>query len=134
LLGQERLKADLQRETVRSAVIAAWGAFQTTKLQIQSFQAQVRANEIALEGVREEAKVGQRTTLDVLNAQQLLLNSRVSLVTAQRDQVVASYALLAASGQLSAATLGLRVATYDPTLHFDQVKDKWIGTGTPDGK
>ena len=134
LLGQERLKADLQRETVRQTVIAAWGAFQTTKLKIQSFQAQVRANEIALEGVREEAKVGQRTTLDVLNAQQLLLNSRVSLVTAQRDQVVASYALLAASGQLSAATLGLRVATYDPTVHFDQVKNKWIGTGTPDGK
>jgi outer membrane protein len=134
LLGQERLKADLQRETVRSTVIAAWGAFQTTKLKIQSFQAQVRANEIALEGVREEAKVGQRTTLDVLNAQQLLLNSRVRLVTAQRDQVVASYALLAASGQLSAATLGLRVATYDPTVHFDQVKDKWIGTRTPDGK
>jgi outer membrane protein len=133
LLGQTRLQLDLQRETVRSGVIVAWGAFQTTKLTIQSFQAQVRANEIALEGVREEAKVGQRTTLDVLNAQQTLLNSRVSLVTAQRNQVVASYALLAASGQLSAATLGLRVATYDPTLHFDQVKDKWIGTRTPDG-
>ncbi len=133
LLGQTRLQLDLQRETVRSGVIVAWGAFQTTKLTIQSFQAQVRANEIALEGVREEAKVGQRTTLDVLNAQQTLLNSRVSLVTAQRNQVVASYALLAASGQLSAATLGLRVATYDPTLHFDQIKDKWIGTRTPDG-
>ena len=132
-LGQARLAADVQRETVRSAVIAAWGAFQTTKLQIQSYQAQVRANEIALEGVREEAKVGQRTTLDVLNAQQTLLNSRVSLVTSQRDQVVASYGLLAASGQLSAATLGLRVDAYDPTLHFDQVKNKWIGTRTPDG-
>ena len=93
----------------------------------------MRANEIALEGVREEAKVGQRTTLDVLNAQQTLLNSRVSLVTAQRNQVVASYALLAATGQLSAATLALRVMTYDPTLHFDQVKDKWFGTRTPDG-
>ena len=133
LLGQARLQADLQRETVRSAVIAAWGGFQTTKLQIQSYQAQVRANEIALEGVREEAKVGQRTTLDVLNAQQTLLNSRVSLVTSQRDQVVASYLLLAAVGQLSASTLGLRVATYDPTVHFDQVKDKWLGTRTPDG-
>ena len=132
-LGQARLAADVQRETVRSAVVAAWGGFQTTKLQIQSYQAQVRANEIALEGVREEAKVGQRTTLDVLNAQQTLLNSRVSLVTAQRDQVVASYLLLAASGQLSASTLGLRVNTYDPTLHFDQVKNKWIGTRTPDG-
>ena len=133
LVGQARLQADQQREAVRSGVIAAWGGFQTTKLTIQSFQAQVRANEIALEGVREEAKVGQRTTLDVLNAQQTLLNSRVSLVTAQRNQVVASYALLAATGQLSAATLSLRVMTYDPTIHFDQVKDKWVGTRTPDG-
>ena len=132
-LGQSRIQVDLQRETVRSAVVAAWGSFQTTKLTIQSFQAQVRANEIALQGVREEAKVGQRTTIDVLNAQQTLLNSRVSLVTAQRTQVVASYTLLAAVGKLSAATLGLRVATYDPTLHFDQVKGKWIGTRTPDG-
>ena len=133
LLGQARMTADQQREAVRSAVTAAWGAFQTTKLQIQSYQAQVRANEIALEGVREEAKVGQRTTLDVLNAQQTLLNSRVSLVTAQRDQVVTSYSLLAASGQLSASVLGLRVNAYDPSLHFDQVKSKWIGTRTPDG-
>ena len=132
-LGQSRIQVDLQRETIRSAVVAAWGSFQTTKLTIQSFQAQVRANEIALQGVREEAKVGQRTTIDVLNAQQTLLNSRVSLVTAQRTQVVASYTLLAAVGKLSAATLGLRVATYDPALHYDQVKGKWIGTRTPDG-
>ena len=132
-LGQARLQVDLQRETIRSGVVTAWGSFQTTKLTIQSYQAQVRANEIALEGVREEAKVGQRTTIDVLNAQQTLLSSRVNLVTAQRTQVVTSYVLLSAIGKLSAATLGLRVATYDPTLHFDQVKDKWIGTRTPDG-
>ena len=132
-LGQARVQVDLQREAIRSAVITAWGSFQTTKLTIQSYQAQVRANEIALEGVREEAKVGQRTTIDVLNAQQTLLSSRVNLVTAQRTQVVTSYSLLAAIGQLSATTLGLRVANYDPTLHFDQVKDKWIGTRTPDG-
>ena len=132
-LGQSRIQVDLQRETIRSAVVAAWGGFQTTKLTIQSFQAQVRANEIALEGVREEAKVGQRTTIDVLNAQQTLLNSRVSLVTAQRTQVVTSYTLLAAVGKLSAASLGLRVATYHPEAHFDQVKGKWIGTRTPDG-
>jgi outer membrane protein len=101
---------------------------------IQAAQAQVRAAEIALNGVREEAKVGQRTTLDVLNAQQLLLNARVQLVTAQRDRVVGSYALLASVGQLSASTLGLQVVKYDPTIHFDQVKGKWIGTGTPDGR
>jgi len=132
-LGQARMQVDLQREVIRSGVVTAWGSFQTTKLTIQSYQAQVRANEIALEGVREEAKVGQRTTIDVLNAQQTLLSSRVNLVTAQRTQVVTSYTLLAAIGKLSAATLGLRVATYDPTLHFDQVKDKWIGTRTPGG-
>ena len=86
-----------------------------------------------MNGVREEAKVGQRTTLDVLNAQQTLLNARVSLVTAQRDQVVYSYNLLSTTGQLSALTLGLRVANYDPSLHYEQVKGKWIGTSTPEG-
>ena len=132
-LGQARLNADLQRETIRSLTTSAWGSFETSKLTILSYQAQVRANEVALNGVREEAKVGQRTTLDVLNAQQTLLSSRVNLVTAQRDQVVYSYNLLSATGQLSAATLGLRVPNYDPTLHYDQVKGKWIGTRTPDG-
>ena len=132
-LGQARLNADLQRESIRSLTTSAWGSFETSKLTILSYQAQVRANEIALNGVREEAKVGQRTTLDVLNAQQTLLSARVNLVTAQRDQVVFSYNLLSATGQLSAATLGLRVPNYDPTLHYDQVKGKWIGTRTPDG-
>ena len=128
LLGQARMQLDLQREAIRSGVISAWGAFQTSKLTIRSLQAEVKANEIALEGTREEARVGQRTTLDILNAQQVLMSSRVSLVVAQRFRVVASYGLLAAMGKLSAATLSLGVASYDPTLHFDQVKDKWFGT------
>ena len=72
--------------------------------------AQVNAAEIALNGVREEARVGQRTTLDVLNAQQELVNARVALVTAQHDRVVASYTLLAAVGALSMQRLGLNVA------------------------
>ena len=134
LLGQARLQADLQRETVRSAVVSAWGAYQNTKASIRSIQTSVKANEIALAGIREEAKVGQRTTLDVLNAQQTLLTSRASLISAQRDQVVNSYALLAAVGQLSSARLGLQVASYDPTVHFDQVKDKVWGVRTPDGR
>jgi len=84
--------------------------------------------------VREEARVGQRTTLDVLNAQQELVNARVSLVTAQRDRVVASYTLLAAVGRLSAQVLGLGVPVYDPTSHYHQVRDSWAGVRTPDGK
>ncbi len=70
----------------------------------------------------------------MLNAQQTLLNARVQLVSAEHDQVVASYALLSAIGRLSTANLGVAVAQYDPRVHFDQVKDKWIGLRTPDGK
>jgi outer membrane protein len=134
LLGQARLQADLQRDSVRAAVVSAWGQLDSARAVIQSSQAAVKAAEIALDGVREEAKVGQRTTLDVLNAQQLLLNTRVSLVTAQRDRVVASYAVMASVGRLTAANLSLAVVQYDPTVHLDQVKDKWIGLRTPDGR
>jgi outer membrane protein len=132
--GQARLVADLQREQVRSQVVSAWGFWQNSRQLIDSVQAQVRAAEIALNGVREEARVGQRTTLDVLNAQQALLNARVNLVTAQRDRVVGSYSLLSSVGNLSARTLGLNAPNYDPTVHYDQVKGKWIGLRTPDGR
>ena len=133
-LAQARLNADLQRDMVRANVVSTWGQLESAKAVIRSAQAAVKASEIALDGVREEAKVGQRTTLDVLMAQQTLLQSRVSLVTAQRDRVVASYAVFAAVGRLSAANLNLAVIQYDPTVHFDQVKDKWAGLRTPDGR
>mgnify|MGYP001766460547 CR=1 FL=1 len=133
-LGQARLQADLQRDAVRAQVVSTWGQLETAKAQIRSGQAAVTAAEIALNGVREEAKVGQRTTLDVLNAQQALLNTRVALVTAQRDRVVASYAVMAATGRLTADNLHLKVARYEPRVHFEQVKDKWIGLRTPDGR
>ena len=92
-------------------MVQSWGQLEAAKAQIQATQAQVDAAEIALNGVREEARVGQRTTLDVLNAQQELVNARVALVTAQRDRVVASYALLAAVGTAVAA--GARPAGAD---------------------
>jgi outer membrane protein len=134
LLGQARLQADLQRDAVRAAVVSSWGQLETARAVIQSSQAAVKAAEIALNGIREEAKVGQRTTFDVLTAQQTLLNARVALVTAQRDRVVASYVVMASIGKLTAANLNLNVVQYDPTIHFDQVKDKWIGLRTPDGR
>ena len=134
LLSQTRLQADLQRDMIRANVVSTWGQLESSKAVIRSSEAAVKSSEIALDGVREEAKVGQRTTLDVLMAQQTLLQSRVSLVSAQRDRVVASYAVDAATGRLTAANLGLAVIEYDPTVHFDQVKDKWIGLRTPDGR
>ena len=134
LLSQARLQADLQRDMIRATVVSTWGQLETAKAVIRSSQAAVKSSEIALDGVREEAKVGQRTTLDVLMAQQTLLQSRVSLVSAQRDRVVASYTVMASIGRLSAANLALNVIQYDPTIHFNQVKDKWIGLRTPDGR
>jgi outer membrane protein len=133
-LGQARLQADLQRDLVRSAVVSVWGQLESARAVIQSSTAAVKAAEIALDGVRQEAEVGQRTTFDILFQQQVLLNARVGLVTAQRDRVVASYAVMAAVGRLSAANLNLAVAQYNPTIHFDQVKDKWFGLRTPTGR
>jgi len=133
-LGKTRIDLDTQRDVAQQATVQAWGQLEAAKAQILATQAQVLAAETALNGVREEARVGQRTTLDVLNAQQELVNARVALVSAQRDRVVASFALLAATGRLSVAVLGLNVRLYDPLTHYQQVRDTWIGVRTPDGR
>jgi outer membrane protein len=133
-LGQRRIDLDTAREQVRQNVVQSWGQLEAAKANIEATQAQVQAAEIALNGVREEARVGQRTTLDVLNAQQELVNARVALVGAQRDRVVASYTLLASVGRLSPQTLGLRVPIYDAQVHYHQVRDAWIGVRAPDGR
>jgi outer membrane protein len=134
LLTQRRIDLDTARDQAQQTLVQSWGQLEAAKAQIVATQAQVTAAEIALNGVREEARVGQRTTLDVLNAQQELVNARVSLVSAQRDRVVASYTLLAAAGRLSAQVLGLGVPIYDPVVHYGQVRDSWAGVRTPDGK
>jgi outer membrane protein len=133
-LGQQRLSLDINRDQARATVVQSWGQLDAAKAEIESTTAQVNASEIALNGVREEARVGQRTTLDVLNAQQELVNARVALVTAQHDRVVASYTLLAAVGALSMRRLGLNVLIYDPMVHYQQVRDAWIGVRNPDGR
>jgi outer membrane protein len=133
-LGARRMDLDTARDQVQSAVIQAWGQLEAAKAQINATTAQVTASEVALNGVREEARVGQRTTLDVLNAQQTLVNARVALVTAQRDRVVASYTVLAAVGSLSPQILGLKIEVYDPVVHYQQVRDAWGGVRAPDGR
>jgi outer membrane protein len=133
-LGARRMDLDTARDAVQSAVTQAWGQLEAAKAQINATTAQVTAAEVALNGVREEARVGQRTTLDVLNAQQDLVNARVALVTAQRDRVVASYTVLAAVGSLSPQILGLKIEVYDPVVHYQQVRDAWGGVRAPDGR
>jgi outer membrane protein len=132
-LAQQRLNLEQVRDQARANVVTAWGQLVAGKAQVQSAQAQVTASEIALNGVREEAKAGQRTTLDVLNAQQALVNARVALVTAQHDRVVASYSVLNAVGRLSPIVLNLNSNVYDPSVHYHQVRDSWAGVRTPDG-
>jgi outer membrane protein len=132
--GQRRIEAEATRDQVRAAVISSWGSLQSAKANVQAAQAQVTAAEVALTGVREEARVGQRTTLDVLNQQQELLNARVNLITAQRDRVVASYSVVQAIGRLNSKSLGLNIAQYRASQHFDQVKDLFWGVRTPDGR
>ena len=133
-LGQQRLSLDVARDQARQNVVQTWGQLQAAKANIEATQAQVQAAEIALNGVRMEARVGQRTTFDVLTAQQTLVNARVSLVTAQHDRVVASYTLLAAVGRLSPEVLGLRVPVYRPQVHYEQVRDAWAGARTTGGQ
>jgi outer membrane protein len=133
-LAQQRLNLEQVRDQTRANVVTAWGQLLAGKAQVASAQSQVSASEIALNGVREEAKAGQRTTLDVLNAQQALVNARVALVTAQHDRVVASYAVLNAVGRLAPQVLKLDTTVYDASVHYHQVRDSWIGVRAPDGR
>jgi len=123
---QRLSEVDDARAAARAFVIAAWGRLLSSRAQIVSDLDQVRANNIALNGVKEEEKVGQRTILDVLDAEQEYLDSQVTLVTSQRDKVVATYALLAAIGRLDAIHLSLPVELYDPMAHYDRVKHKLL--------
>jgi outer membrane protein len=132
--GQERLNVDQVRDQTRANVVQAWGQLLAAKAQVAAAIRQGDASERALTGVRNEAAAGQRTTLDVLNAQQALVNARVSLITAQHDRVVASYTLLSSVGRLSAQVLALPVSIYDPAVHYHQVRDSWFGLRTPDGQ
>jgi outer membrane protein len=133
-LDEARIQLDVARDQVREQAISEWGVLDAARAQIRAADSEVSAQSLVLSGVIEQQKVGQQTTLDVLTAQQTLLSARVALVTAEHDRVVASYALLADIGRLNAETLGLKVAVYDPVQHYTQVRDKWGGLRTPDGR
>jgi len=133
-LGQRRIELDSTRDLVRQNIVAFWSSLDAAKAQIRSADATVEAQQLVLSGVIEERNVGQRTTLDVLDAQADLLLAREAQVVARRERVVAAYSLLATVGDLSATKLGLAVAVYNPKEHMRQVRDKWGGLRTPDGR
>ena len=129
----EQLQAidQVRRDAVENAT-RAWKSLVTARARVKSFKAQNAANMVALEGVEREAQVGSRTVLDVLDAEQELLDSRVAHVSAQRDELVAVFELKAAMGRLTAKKLKLPVKAYDPNDHYRKVRDKWFG-GSPGG-
>jgi outer membrane protein len=126
---QARKTLDDQRRQAMQQATSAWETLIAARAAIDSTRSQIRANGIALEGVEREAIVGSRTTLDVLNAEQALLTSRVTLVQNLAALVNASYTLAQAVGRLTAKDLGLNVPLYDETAYYQAVHDRWAGTG-----
>ena len=115
------------RTETQANVTTAWSRLMAARAQIKSDTVQVDANQTALEGVREEEKVGQRTLLDVLNAEQEFLNAQIDLVTTRQELVVASYQVLAQIGVLNAETLELGSDIYNPEVHLEEARGNWFG-------
>ncbi|MDA1071915.1 MAG: TolC family outer membrane protein [Proteobacteria bacterium] len=123
--AQRRIEVDEARRAVQSNLVGAWQELNTSQAQIVAFNEEVDANQVALEGTQREADVGERTVLDVLDAEQALFQSQINLAVAQRDTVVASYALKSALGELTAQDLALPVAYYDVQLYYHEARDDW---------
>lgn len=119
----------LQKRDAQQAASDAWDDFLAAQARITSFEAEVTAQQVAFDGVQQEAQVGSRTVLDVLDAEQELLDARVNLASARRDLVVSGYSLLSAIGRLTAQDLDLAVEVYDPAQNLDAVRNKLFGAG-----
>lgn len=129
--SQRRVEIEEARRRAEQVAIGAWQGYQTARAQIRSLATGVRAAEIALEGVRQENEVGSRTVLDLLDAEQELLDAQVGLVRVRRDEVVAGFELFSAVGRLSARELGLSVEIYDPEIDYLKVRDRWFMLESP---
>lgn len=123
--GGTAARSALRETTQRIAqnVSTAFARVEVARAAIEASDRQIRAARTAFEGVREEATLGARTTLDVLNAEQELLDAQANRITAVSNQYVAAYALLASMGQLTAQNLRLQVQIYDPTAYYNQVRN-----------
>ena len=106
-------------------MISAWSTLQNSSSQIDSAQAAVSSSQLVVDGTIQERDVGQKTTLDVLNAQAELTSAREQLITARSTKMIAAFSLLAASGKLSPEVLGLRVAMHSADGYIANVEDVW---------
>ncbi|HAK63397.1 MAG TPA: secretion protein [Alphaproteobacteria bacterium] len=129
IASQRQLEAQQASRAATDAVRAAWESLISARARIVSIQENVTAARQALTGVSEEVKVGARTVLDRLNAQQEVLDADVALLRAQRDEFLASLDLLGAVGRLTAKELALPVEIYDPVANYAATRGRWFGTG-----
>ncbi|MDX2308246.1 MAG: TolC family outer membrane protein [Hyphomicrobium sp.] len=120
------------RNETEANVTAAWSRLGAARAQLKSDEIQVEASRTALEGVREEERVGQRLLLDVLNAEQEYLEAQVQAVVTKRNLVVASYAVLAEIGRLNGETVETGGLVYDPEVHYQGSRDEWFSTDITD--
>jgi Outer membrane protein len=130
-LGQTKNQVDAAIRLTSQNATEAWQNLQAARAKITSFEAAVKANNIAYAGLVEENRVGTRTTFDVLQGQQDLFASEVNLTNAQHDEAVSSYQIKAVIGELTAQQVGLNTPIYNPQIHYDAVKNQWIGTTPP---
>ena len=126
-LNKAKMDREQTRRTTLETASNSWESFRASRASRESNAQQLKAQETAFEGVQQEAEVGARTTLDVLDAQRELLNSQVALARSQRDEVVAAHNVLASIGALTAENLQLGVAVYDPVENYDDNAGKWWG-------
>ena len=124
-----RIVIDQTLRATEEAAVTAWQNLATARASIASFDAAVRANSLAADGMRQQVSVGASTVIDLLNTEQTLLNARVNLVKAHHDESVAVFSVLSAVGQLTAQSLQLPTQYYDYQAHYDAVRDKWFGLG-----
>ena len=118
-----RASLHLTRHNLNQGVGNAFANLEVARASRAASEEQIRAATVAFRGIREEATLGARTTLEVLIAEQDLLDARANLISAQSDEVVASYALLSATGLLTAEHLKLPVQQFDPAAYYNLVKD-----------
>ncbi|MDO8883248.1 TolC family protein, partial [Pseudotabrizicola sp.] len=125
IAGRDGARADLAQAGVliAEAVGNAWAGLAIANAQVQAGDRQIRASQTAFDGVREEASLGARTTLDVLNAEQELLDARVTRIQAEAQRYLGVYRVLQTMGLLSVEHLKLGIPTYDPAGYYNAVKN-----------
>jgi len=131
---QRREELDEARHKAHESADNAWQSFMTAQAALDADRSEADASAQALAGVKEESKVGTRTTLDVLNAEQELLDAKTDMVKAQHDRDLAVLQIRAAEGMLTAQNLKLPVEPYDPKRHYDDVRDQWAGFSEDDSR